>query len=145
MDQKFLFLLFHAVQDLYSHSNYVEIYAATYPEQTDVTKIPTITEALNDPAYAQLKVALMSSEKDADGVSKGLHTGKYPGEGPGSHQGTNHDLGAGASSLDKNLLKAVKKELQGKKVDWYSKAAEAVATKASKEYLNTVKQKVEKK
>lgn len=126
----------HAIQDLYSHSNFVEIYADTYPDQKDISKIPTLNEALNDPAYAKF-AAILKDDKN------GLHTGKYDSEhpetGPDSHKAMNHDVGA--SSTYTSLMP----ETRGKKVTWFTQAAEAVATKASKEYLKDVKKEVEKK
>jgi RHS repeat-associated protein len=123
----------HAIQDLYSHSNFVELYATAYPYQNDISKIPTLKEALSDPAYSDF----------ADILKANLKTGEYDSEdpktGPNSHKGMNHDCGAGSK------FTSLMPETRGKKVSWFSKAAEAVATKASKEYLKDVKQKVEKK
>ena len=48
----------HAIQDLYSHSNFVELYQQTYPDQTDVSKIPTLKEVLCDDQYAASKPAV---------------------------------------------------------------------------------------
>jgi len=119
----------HAIQDLYSHSNYVELYAKAYPTQHDSYKIPTIEEALHDPKYAKFK-ALIATE---------LKTGEYPSEGGAdSHKDMNHDKGAGT------IFNGMQ-EVKGKTVDWYSKAAERVATKATKKLLADVKNKVKNK
>ena len=123
----------HAIQDLYSHSNYVELYAQVYGE-TKLDEIPTLNEAFADKKYSEFAAVLKTD----------LRTGEYPATGKGSHQDMNHDLGEGASVISKNHPK-VKEQIKGKKVDWFSKAAEAVATKASKEYLNKTLKKVKDK
>jgi RHS repeat-associated protein len=105
---------FHAIQDLYSHSNYIELYEKKYG-QTDVSLIPTFEEAMTSEKYKDF----------AQLLKKQLKTGEYPGEGKGSHKDLNHDLGAGS---DSGFLPEVK----DKSVNWNSKAAEAVATKATK-------------
>jgi hypothetical protein len=117
----------HSIQDLYSHSNFVELYAMTFPDQKDISQIPTLNQALSDPSFS----------KFADVLKTNLKTGTYPGTGEGSHRDMNHDVGAGSHY---GLIP----ETRGKKVTWNSRAAEAVATKASKEYLNEVKKGVEK-
>ena len=119
----------HAIQDLYSHSNYVELYIAKYGEVTDLNSIPTLKEATTDPKDSECAAILKTS----------LKTGKYPGEGEGTHTEMNHDVGAGSTYT--NLMG----ETRGDEVTYASKAAEAIATKASVEFLNAVKTEVEKK
>ena len=68
-----------------------------------------------------------------------LKTGNYPGKGLGSHKEMNHDVGAGS-----NYTWLVP-ETRGKQVTYESKAAEAVATKASKAYLKELKTEIDKK
>lgn len=105
---------FHAIQDLYSHSNYIELYKAMYGE-TDITTIPTIDEVQSSEEYKEFNALLKTS----------LKTGNYPGTGPDSHNSMNHDVGAGSNYWF--VPEAFKKS----KVTWNTKAAEAVATKAS--------------
>jgi RHS repeat-associated protein len=132
----------HAIQDLYTHSNFVELYAKAYPDQKDISKIPTLREALNDPQYATFAVLIQETGTDANGNAKGLHTGEYPGDGGSdSHKSMNHDLGAGAQFTSVLFVT----EVWGKEVDWFSRAAEAVATKATTEHLNDVKDIIESK
>lgn len=106
---------YHAVQDLYSHSNYIELYASIYGE-TEFKDIPTIDEAMSNNKYSAFAKLLKSD----------LKTGTYPGEGEGSHHDMNHDLGFGSKYT-------YVPEVKGKKVTWSSKAAETVATKATKQ------------
>lgn len=113
----------HAIQDFYSHSNYVELYEE-YFGQTDITSIPTLQEALNEDKYFGFATLLENK----------LVTGVYPGTGKGSHKQMNHDLGAGSSFEGVDQLE----EIRDKKVDWYSKAAEAVATKATIQLNDTI-------
>jgi RHS repeat-associated protein len=110
---------FHALQDLYSHSNYIELYEEMYGK-TDVNLIPTYGEVLSESKYADFKQLLTDK----------LHSGHYPGKGEGSHREMNHDLGEG-SAFD------FLPEVKDKKVNWNSKAAEAVATKSST-YMNDI-------
>jgi RHS repeat-associated protein len=105
---------FHAIQDLYSHSNYIELYKTIYGE-TDIATIPTIDEVQNSSEYNDFSELLKTS----------LKTGTYPGSGPDSHNSMNHDVGAGSNYWF--VPEAFKKS----KVTWNTKAAEAVATKAS--------------
>ncbi len=105
----------HAIQDFYSHSNYIEIYEKVYGE-TDLSKIPTLQEAMSSKEH----------KKFAQLLKKELKTGTYPGKGKGSHKDMNHDLGEGSNMVYENL-----EEVKDKKVDWNSRAAEAVATKAT--------------
>jgi RHS repeat-associated protein len=118
----------HAIQDLYSHSNYIELYTAMYGEQANMENIPTLNEALTDEKYSLFATVLM----------RDLKTGNYPGTGEGSHKEMNHDVGAGSN------YGGIVPETRGKKVTYASRAAEAVATKASVEYLEQVKGEVEK-
>ena len=104
---------FHAIQDLYSHSNYVELYEQKFG-QTDVNLIPTIQEAMTQEKYKDF----------ASLLKKELKTGVYPGKDKGSHKDLNHDLGKGSRY-------GFLPEVKDKSVDWNSKAAEAVATKAT--------------
>jgi len=119
----------HGIADLYSHSNYVELYVQLYGKNNDINSIPTLKEAMADSKY----------EKFAALLKTDLKTGDYPGKGPGSHKEMNHDVGAGS-----NYTWLVP-ETRGKKVTYESKAAEAVATKASKEYLTELKTEIDKK
>jgi hypothetical protein len=116
----------HAIQDFYSHSNYVELYQKTYPEQTDFTKIPTIEDALSNPEF----------KKFASVLAIELRTGEYPGNKDNkSHKVMNHDLGFGSQYYKMD-------EVKGKKADWFSKAAETVAAKAEMKLLKNVKGKL---
>ncbi len=115
----------HAIEDFYSHSNYVEIYEKIYG-QTDVNIIPTLEEVINNKKYESFNEALKTD----------LKTGEYPGTGEGSHREMNHDVGAGTRYH-------FMKEVRGRKVTWNSRAAEAVATRASSQYLGDVKSKIE--
>ncbi|GAB4259880.1 MAG: hypothetical protein Kow0079_16900 [Vicingaceae bacterium] len=118
----------HAIQDFYSHSNFIELYTEFYGKEKDLTTIPTLEEVLQEKKYAEFKEVLKSK----------LVTGKYPGEGKGSHKEINKDVGAGSKYTQ------IVKETRGKQVSYASKAAEAVATKASKNFLKKVKKQVEK-
>lgn len=118
----------HAIQDFYSHSNYIELYESVYG-QTDVSKIPTLMEALNNKKYSNF----------ADVLKTDLVTGRFPGTGEGSHREMNHDVGAGSNYT------SIVPETKGKKVNWNTRAAEAAATRASKEYLNIFKNEIEKR
>jgi len=117
----------HAIQDFYSHSNYVELYIQIYGKVKDLNSIPTLDKALSDKTY----------EKFAALLKTDLKTGRYPATGAGSHREMNHDVGAGSSYTQ------IVPETRGKKVTYETKAAEAVATKASAEYLQEIKTKVE--
>ena len=120
----------HAIQDLYAHSNYVEIYSAVYPNQKDITKIPTLEEALNDNQYSDFAKALKNNDPKKGLVFK---TGKYPHKGEkDSHKKMNHDVGKGSQYAKKM------DETKDKKVDWYSKAAEEVAERATVKLLEKV-------
>ena len=103
----------HAVQDFYSHSNYIELYAQTFGK-TDFSKIPTLEEAMTLPEFKDF-AKLLSTD---------LKTGKYPGTGEGSHSDMNHDLGSGSSFW-------YLPEVINKAVNWNTKAAEAVSVKAT--------------
>ena len=120
-------ILLHGIADFYSHSNYVELYVEMYGK-TNTSKIPTFQEVMENKKYSTFKQLLESK----------LNTGKYPAEGEGSHQDMNHDVGAG--SLYTNIVP----ETKGKKVTYETKAAEAVATKATQQFLQKVNQKVNK-
>ncbi|GHT17512.1 hypothetical protein FACS189429_1760 [Bacteroidia bacterium] len=111
---------FHAIADFYAHSNYIELYESMYG-QTSFDKIPTLQEALSNTNFADF----------ADLLKNNLKTGQYPGEGEGSHSDLNHDLGAGSFW---DFLP----EVNNKEVNWNSRAAEAVATKATARYNNQV-------
>jgi len=104
---------FHAIQDFYSHSNYIELYKQMYGE-TDFSQIPTFQEAISLDKYKDF----------ANLLKDNLKTGTYPGEGEGSHKDYNHDLGKGS-------IFWFLPEVKDKSVNWNSKAAEAVATKAT--------------
>jgi RHS repeat-associated protein len=110
---------FHAIQDLYSHSNYVELYKAMYGE-TDITQIPTFEEAQSQEKYKEFANLLETS----------LKTGIYDEEsgynGKGSHKDMNHDKGKGTFWLFRVLP-----QVFGQKVDWNTAAAEELATKAT--------------
>ncbi|CAM3829425.1 RHS repeat-associated core domain-containing protein [Flavobacterium branchiophilum] len=112
---------YHAIQDFYSHSNYIEIYKEVYGE-TAFSKIPTLQEALSDSKY----------EIFADKLKKDLKTGIYPGTGENSHKGMNHDIGCGSS------YEGSVPEVEGKKVNWNTRAAEKVATRATKQINDKV-------
>ena len=118
----------HAIQDLYSHSNYIELYVEAYSDQEggDVAKIPTIDQALSDPAFSKF-AALIKTK---------LVTGTYPGEGFGSHKEMNHDVGKGS------IWRKLVGETKYKSVYWRTEAAEAVATKAEVELLQKIKDNV---
>ncbi len=105
---------FHALQDLYSHSNYIELYKSLYGE-TSTDKIPVFGDVMSDNKWTDFRNLL----------KKELHTGEYPGSGSGSHKAMNHDLGRGSKY---SFLKEVKDKI----VNWNSRAAEDVATKSSK-------------
>ena len=124
----------HAIQDLYSHSNFVELYAETYKTAFKIGDIPTLEEAFSNEKYSEFAKVLRDK----------LKTGDYPGDGKGSHHDMNHDQGEG-SMFAKHALPSVRKEQKGKKVDWYTKAAEAVAAKASKAYMEKVAKRIERK
>ena len=115
---------YHAIEDFYSHSNYIELYEATYG-QTSVSKIPTYEEAISSFKYKDF----------TSKFEKQLITGTYPGSGAGSHEDMNHDLGAGSEYW-------YTPEVIGKSVNWNSRAAEAVATKAITQYNNKVESKI---
>ncbi|MFD2561872.1 RHS repeat domain-containing protein, partial [Aquimarina rubra] len=107
---------FHAIQDFYSHSNFIEIYEEVYG-QTSVDDIPTLQEALT----------LKEHEKFANILKKRLKTGNTThDEGQGSHKEMNHDLGG-----DSSVWKEVTPGTKGKTTNWNTKAAEAAATRAT--------------
>ena len=116
----------HTIQDFYSHSNYIELYIQQYGE-TSLDLIPTFQDVLSDPQYSDFSQLLESN----------LKTGEYPGTGSGSHREMNHDVGAGSNYTN------VVPETKGKNITYNTRAAEAVATKATKQYLNTIKNGVE--
>jgi RHS repeat-associated protein len=113
---------YHAVQDLYSHSNFIEIYKDVYGE-TKLSDIPTLQEAMSQDKY----------KKFAEKLKKELRTGNYPGTDKDSHKHMNHDLGAGS------VFGSVE-EVKDKEVSWNSQAAETVATKATKQINDKVEQ-----
>lgn len=115
---------YHAIEDFYSHSNYIELYEKTFG-QTSIDKIPTYSDVLSDAKYKDF----------ANLLKKELHTGEYPGEGNNSHKMMNHDLGAGSQY---DFVGQVK----DKSVNWNSRAAEAVATKAVIQYNNKVESQI---
>ena len=115
---------YHAIQDFYSHSNFIEIYKDIYGE-TKLSEIPTLQEALSDEKYI----------KFAEKLKKELKTGVYPGTDKNSHKRMNHDLGEG--SVFDGL-----EEVKDKEVNWNSRAAEAVATKATKEINDKVEKSI---
>ncbi|TCJ16389.1 hypothetical protein EPD60_07555, partial [Flaviaesturariibacter flavus] len=117
----------HAVADFYSHSNYVELYTEMYGKVKDLSTIPTLDETMSNMKY----------EKFAEKLKRDLKTGRYPGEGAGSHKEMNHDVGAGSTYT------IIAPDTRGKKVSYNTRAAEAVATKASKEYWLKVKNQIE--
>lgn len=117
----------HSIQDFYSHSNYVELYNQAYPGQTDISKIPTLKEAQSDPRFKAF-AALLKTD---------LKTGTYPGDGQGSHKDMNHDRGAGSS------MGGLIGQTKNKKVNWFSRAAERVAKKATVEFLQNVQNKAQ--
>lgn len=117
---------FHAIQDLYSHSNYIELYKAMYGE-TDITKIPTFEEAQTMDKYKDFAHLLETS----------LKTGEYPGKGAHSHKGMNHDKGKGTFWLFRILP-----EVFGQKVNWNTKAAEEVATRATMKINDKIEKKI---
>ncbi|GIV45119.1 MAG: hypothetical protein KatS3mg035_2242 [Bacteroidia bacterium] len=118
----------HAIQDFYSHSNYIELYAQQYGQVEDLSSIPTLEEVLSDTKYAEFRSILKEQ----------LKTGIYPGQGEGSHRELNKDVGAGSKYTE------FLGETEGKKVTYVSLAAEVVATKASKQFLGKVKEEIEK-
>lgn len=119
---------YHAIADFYSHSNYIELYESAYG-QTSISKIPTINEALSNKKYSKFASLLKAS----------LVTGQYSEEvhltNASSHKQMNHDLGAGSmySGLE---------DVKDKEVNWNSRAAEAVATKATVEYTYKIEQNI---
>lgn len=115
---------YHAIEDFYSHSNYIELYEKTFG-QTSIDKIPTYSDVLSDAKYKDF----------ANLLKKELHTGEYPGEGNNSYKMMNHDLGAGSQY---DFVGQVK----DKSVNWNSRAAEAVATKAVIQYNNKVESQI---
>lgn len=114
---------YHAIQDFYSHSNFIEIYKSIYGE-TKLSDIPTLQEAMSQDKFKKFAVKL----------KKELRTGVYPGTDENSHKEMNHDLGAGSSYEGKVP------EVEGKEVNWNTRAAYAAATKATSQ----VNDKVEK-
>lgn len=117
---------YHAIADFYSHSNYVELYESIYG-QTSLDMIPTLEDVQSNSKYSKFSELLKTS----------LVTGEYPGEGEGSHKSMNHDLGAGSNLIFSNVP-----EVRNKKVNWNSRAAEAVATKATVQYHGKILKKV---
>jgi RHS repeat-associated protein len=121
---------FHAIQDLYSHSNYVELYKAMYGE-TDITEIPTFDEAQSQEKYKDFAYLLETS----------LKTGIYDEEsgynGKGSHRDLNHDKGKGTS-----LLYSLLRQVVFKKVNWNTRAAEELATKATVKLNDKIESKI---
>jgi len=127
--------IFHAVQDFYSHSNYVELYAEVYGK-TKISDIPTLQEAI---ASGGKSDATIQEKKFAKLLKNNLKTGKYPGDGHGTHKEMNHDLGKGGAPF------SILPEVIDKEVDWYSQAAEEVATKATTEINDNVEKVIDKK
>ena len=120
----------HSIQDFYSDSNYIELYIQQYGE-TALDQIPTYQDVLSNSKYSDFAKLLGSN----------LKTGEYPGTGLGSHNQMNHDVGAGSWAKELPVVPYT----NGKKVTYNTRAAEAVATKASVQFLNSVKAQVEKK
>jgi hypothetical protein len=82
----------HAVQDLYSHSNYVEIYARVVGKPLSRIRprdIPSLPEVMANPKYARFKAALQKQLRS--GTYK--HNSKWNPDnwGPNSHRGMNKD------------------------------------------------------
>ena len=122
----------HSIQDFYSHSNYIELYIQQYGE-TAFDQIPTYQDALSNSQYSDFAKLLECN----------LITGEYDenfGRGPGSHNAMNHDVGAGSWAKELPVVP----DTNGKKVTYNTRAAESVATKASVQFLNSVKTQVEK-
>jgi hypothetical protein len=87
--------------------------------------IPTMDDIKSSSKYSKF-LALIKTD---------LVTGEYPGKGDGSHKQMNHDLGAGSSY-------SLAPEVMGKEVNWNSRAAEAVATKATIQYNGKVEKSI---
>ncbi|MCS6955986.1 MAG: hypothetical protein NZM44_06490, partial [Candidatus Calescibacterium sp.] len=120
----------HAIQDFYSHSNYIELYTQQYGEQQDVSVIPTLEEVLSGgDKYSDFR----------DLLTKHLKTGKYPGEGIDSHKELNKDVGRGSTYT------RFVEETANKTVTYFSRVAETIATKASRQFLDRIKKEVENK
>lgn len=113
--------ILHSIQDFYSHSNYVELYIQAYGKEK-LKDIPTFEDALSDSKFKRFAMLLKYR----------LKTGDYPGTGAGSHKEMNHDVGEGSTYA------GVMPETKGKKVTAESKAAEAVAVKATTQYLESI-------
>ena len=112
---------FHAIQDLYSHSNYVELYKVFMNgQEADITKIPTFEEAMSQEKYKDFADILKNNLKT------GIYDEKSGYNGKGSHRDMNHDVGKGSSWAYRLLRQVI-----GKPVNWNSRAAEEVATKAT--------------
>ena len=80
-------------------------------------------------------LAYLVKNKLYTGIYKEGYNGKY------AHKKVNKDLGAG--SIYKGIMTVINDEVDGKEVTYESRAAEAVATKATQEVLNTVKKNIE--
>jgi len=129
----------HAIQDFYSHSNYVELYMKYYretygkkPKLRDLKGIPTLEEVLSDPAKYGGFIDILKRE---------LRTGGYPSRKGDeySHKKMNKDIGAGG------IISAVLAIFSESSIipTFKSRAAESVATRATEQFFKKVKRGIE--
>jgi RHS repeat-associated protein len=116
----------HALQDFYSHSNYIEVYEKMFG-QTSSDLIPTLKEAMNDEKWSAF----------AEKLKTELKTGEYPADGAHSHKEMNHDVGYGS------LYHYVIGETKDSEVTWNSKAAEDLAVRETTEINDKIEAKID--
>lgn len=126
----------HAVQDFYSHSNYIELFEQSGGNLKGF--IPTYEEVMNGgDKYGKFKT-LLNSDK--------FYSGEYDEDnhktGPHSHKQVNKDQGAGSKYTDDKTASSTIPDSAGKKPTKYSRAAEKAATRATRQYLQSVKKQI---
>ncbi|TDM00073.1 MAG: hypothetical protein C4K58_02170 [Flavobacteriaceae bacterium] len=123
----------HAIQDFYSHSNFVELFEEAGGDINGF--IPTYEEVMNGNNYSKLKDLINSGR---------LFTGEYDEEnhkrGPGSHQVMNKDQGKGSSLNFRGFLSEfLIEDAHNKAPTPQSRAAERAAERATFQFLRRVR------
>jgi len=125
----------HAIQDFYSHSNFVELFEQSGGNINGI--IPTYQEVMNGSKYDKLKGMINGGK---------LITGEYDEKnhktGPKSHLKMNKDQGNGSTYTNGTLSNTVP-DAKGHQPTKYSKAAERGATRAIQLYLKSIKNSIE--
>jgi len=122
----------HTIQDFYSHSNYVELFEQSGGSLNGT--IPTYQEVMNGNKYEKFKEMINSGQ-----LNTGTYDEKNHQTGPGSHKKMNKDQGNG-STYTTGILSNKVPDAKGNSPTKYSKAAEKVATRATQQHLQSVKE-----